>query len=191
MGAGKGDEVLALRRHFRNIVAIEPDYHNVSDEAKPYVKLGDATAMNFPNDSFDIIYCFHVLEHIPQYNKSLSEIHRVLRRGGVLYLGVPNKSRLFSYIFIKGTPIKKKILWNINDYVARMKGKFENCFGAHAGFTRKELQGVLEYFFPILHDATDRYYLIKYGNRIVIRLITSTPVLKNILWPSVYFTCQK
>ena len=31
-----------------------------------------------------------------------------------------------------------RIKWNINDYKYRLRGKFENKFGAHAGFTEKE-----------------------------------------------------
>jgi SAM-dependent methyltransferase len=49
----------------------------------------DATDIHFPDDSFDIIICNHVLEHIPDDRKAMSELARVLKPGGVAVLQVP------------------------------------------------------------------------------------------------------
>ena len=38
---------------------------------------------------FDIIICSHVLEHIPEYKKALSNLHLMLSEGGFLILQVP------------------------------------------------------------------------------------------------------
>ena len=43
----------------------------------------------FPQESFDLVICTQVLEYVPEPEKMLSEIHRVLRRGGTLILSVP------------------------------------------------------------------------------------------------------
>lgn len=45
--------------------------------------------IQYPNDSFDIIYCSHVLEHILDDRKAISEFCRVLKRGGWAVLQVP------------------------------------------------------------------------------------------------------
>ncbi len=50
---------------------------------------GDIKSMNFENKSFDLIICNHVLEHIDDDIKALSEIFRVLKPGGVAILQVP------------------------------------------------------------------------------------------------------
>jgi SAM-dependent methyltransferase len=47
--------------------------------------------MPFENSRFDIILCNHVLEHIPEDGKAVAELHRVLKKGGMLILGVPNE----------------------------------------------------------------------------------------------------
>ena len=42
--------------------------------------------MTFDNEEFDVIFCNHVLEHVNNDAKALSEIYRVLRKGGFAIL---------------------------------------------------------------------------------------------------------
>lgn len=42
----------------------------------------DVTELPFAEASFDVVICNHVLEHIPDEQRALAEIHRVLRPGG-------------------------------------------------------------------------------------------------------------
>ena len=49
----------------------------------------DATAIPYGDGSFDVVLCNHVLEHVPDYRKALSEIHRVLRPDGWAVLQTP------------------------------------------------------------------------------------------------------
>lgn len=49
----------------------------------------DITDIQFPDQSFDIIYCSHVLEHVADDRKALSEFWRVLKPGGNAILMVP------------------------------------------------------------------------------------------------------
>ncbi|HBI50451.1 MAG TPA: hypothetical protein DDY21_01205 [Candidatus Moranbacteria bacterium] len=55
--------------------------------------IGDATKkINFPNQTFDIIYASHVLEHTPWYklDDTIYEWARVLKSGGILEIWVPD-----------------------------------------------------------------------------------------------------
>lgn len=49
----------------------------------------DITNLPFEDNSFDIIFCNHVLEHIPDDTKAMQELHRVLKSGGMGILQVP------------------------------------------------------------------------------------------------------
>jgi SAM-dependent methyltransferase len=49
----------------------------------------DLTHIKLPDDVFSIIYCSHVLEHIPDDRKAIAELYRVLKPGGWAVLQVP------------------------------------------------------------------------------------------------------
>ncbi|NTV62404.1 MAG: methyltransferase domain-containing protein [Oscillochloris sp.] len=49
----------------------------------------DITNMNFPDHCFDAIICNHVLEHIVDDRKAMSELYRILKPGGWAILQVP------------------------------------------------------------------------------------------------------
>lgn len=49
----------------------------------------DITDIHHPDESFDIIYCSHVLEHVPDDRKAIGEFFRTLRQSGWAVLNVP------------------------------------------------------------------------------------------------------
>jgi SAM-dependent methyltransferase len=49
----------------------------------------DLQAIDLPSDSIDVILTPHVLEHVPDTDRALAELHRILRPGGTLLLQVP------------------------------------------------------------------------------------------------------
>jgi len=51
----------------------------------------DVTAIQFPNDHFDLVICNHVLEHVPNDRKGIAEIFRVLKPGCLAYMSVPQR----------------------------------------------------------------------------------------------------
>ncbi len=54
----------------------------------------DLTAASFPTDTFDVVICNHVLEHIPDDKAAMREILRILKPGGWAMLMVPAPHRL-------------------------------------------------------------------------------------------------
>lgn len=49
----------------------------------------DITALDLPDARFSLIYCSHVLEHIPDDAKAMAELRRVLRPDGLAVIMVP------------------------------------------------------------------------------------------------------
>lgn len=52
------------------------------------LRRADATALPFPDDHFDCVYSFGVVHHIPEIERVLAEIRRVLKPGGMLMVAV-------------------------------------------------------------------------------------------------------
>jgi len=51
--------------------------------------VGDITDINEKDESFDVVLCTEVLEHLPNPVKALEEFHRLLKKGGKLILTAP------------------------------------------------------------------------------------------------------
>lgn len=49
----------------------------------------DITDIQYPDESFDVIYCSHVLEHVPDDRRAMRELARVLKKDGWAILLVP------------------------------------------------------------------------------------------------------
>lgn len=41
-------------------------------------------------ETYDVAYCFEVLEHLDKPNKTLCEINNILKTNGILYISIPN-----------------------------------------------------------------------------------------------------
>lgn len=54
----------------------------------------DILALPFQDEQFDVVICNHVLEHIEDDRKAMSELYRVMRKGGWGILQVPMKNSL-------------------------------------------------------------------------------------------------
>jgi SAM-dependent methyltransferase len=53
------------------------------------IRVIDATAIPYSNDTFDFLIANHTLEHISDYRKALSEFYRVLKTNGIAVLQTP------------------------------------------------------------------------------------------------------
>ncbi len=68
-----------------------PELERVTADLRPgraMVEM-DIADIRYPDLSFDIVYCSHVLEHVPNDGKALRELHRVLRDDGWAVIQVP------------------------------------------------------------------------------------------------------
>ena len=66
------------------------NFSELYDSYRNNVKNVDICDMScYDDNTFDFIICNHVLEHIIDENKALSELHRVLKKNGILIMQVP------------------------------------------------------------------------------------------------------
>lgn len=195
-GAGQGQEAVLIHREYRLMtIGIDLNIENLRSRdvnGDMLFQKQDITSLAFPNDIFSLIYCYHVLEHVDDHLVALREMQRVLKPGGVLFTGFPNKNRLLSYIGTsQKVSIADKIKWNLNDYHYRLMGKFENRFGAHAGFTEKEFLYFASQVFSVVHSVRDQYMLYKYRKYLAPIKFLIKSKMNEFVFPSNYYICIK
>lgn len=76
----------AMSLYFRRIFG---NYLSAGITSKPVDCPADLTELPFPDRSCDFIFASHILEHIQDDEKAISEIARVLKPGGIAVLPVP------------------------------------------------------------------------------------------------------
>jgi ubiquinone/menaquinone biosynthesis C-methylase UbiE len=150
---------------------------------------GSALELPYEDASFDAIFSHHVIEHVGDHEKHLQEAVRVLKPGGALYVGTPNRHRIIGYVgSYYGTKVEK-LKWNLKDYWDRLRGKFRNEHGAHAGFSQRELDELMKkHVGSDVHNITADYFRFKYGGKVpgvVLSLALAKPVI-DISVPAVY-----
>ena len=105
-GSGKGGLSLTLKKNFPDIelhlLDLEEDaikfskglFKHYGLDAQFYVD--DFMKLPFPDEHFDIIHGNTVLEHVHETKKAVTELLRVLKKGGHILVTVPNSNRKFS-----------------------------------------------------------------------------------------------
>lgn len=71
-------------KKLRNITYTTTDLNSPLADVK-----ADICALPFKDNSYDVIFCNHVLEHIPDDTKAMKELYRVLKPGGWAILQIP------------------------------------------------------------------------------------------------------
>jgi SAM-dependent methyltransferase len=137
LGCGAGRHAFEALRRGANVVALDTDESELRQVAAMFAAMSeagevaagasaaavvaDATAMPFPDGSFDRVIAAEVLEHIPADQAAMNEIARVLRPGGVAAVTVP-------------AWLPERICWRLSD-------DYHTVPGGHLRiFTRGELE---------------------------------------------------
>ena len=99
VGCGAGYALRKAGEMGCSVFGIDPDpgSHGVGRYDEDYIKDANivqafAESIPFPDHNFDVVYSSHVLEHVTDELKSMSEMHRVLKPNGVLIIGMPTAS---------------------------------------------------------------------------------------------------
>lgn len=77
----------AFYKRFRKMKNLD---YTTTDLNSPLADVkADICQLPFADNSYDIIFCNHVLEHIPDDKKAMQELYRVLKPGGMAILQIP------------------------------------------------------------------------------------------------------
>ena len=113
IGCGNGWFIYSMRNKGWEVKGVEPSKAG-AEAGRKIGKLdihhGELLSAGYPSDYFDYIRSNHSFEHIPNPNEILQEIHRILKPGGKVFIGVPNinsvNAKLFGqYWYYLGAPV--------------------------------------------------------------------------------------
>lgn len=120
IGCGEGDyTVLFGDRHEVVGIDILNGVRKKNNNFK--FKIDDATNLSFKDNTFDLTVSFDVIEHLEDDKKMISEAYRVLKKGGRLFFGTPNKTRLINQaLAIAGRPRTYPYLVGVDPVLGEM-----------------------------------------------------------------------
>jgi len=110
VGCGAGDllEAFSFYRQDLNLTGIDLSHKSIALAKKRSLKarflVGDAQALPFKDDSFDIVTCFDVIEHVERPEAVLGEIGRILKSSGIFQAFIPTEMNRLSLegLLLKG-----------------------------------------------------------------------------------------
>ena len=97
IGCSSGIITSLLGGHFRMAIGIEIDQEAIqyaqrhSSSTRTKFLTADSMALPFHDNSVDVVVCNHVYEHVPDADRMMGEIYRVLKEEGFCYFSAGNK----------------------------------------------------------------------------------------------------
>ena len=129
-------------------------------------KVGDIRKLPFEDNQFDTVFSIGTIEHIKDSQKAINENYRVLKRGGLIIIGVPNRT----HIYLK--PLGLWVLQKLGKYpygYARSFSIWElRRMVKKAGFSNVKITGIVIY--P---------WILRYLDLV----IKNRKIMKPLIWP--------
>jgi 2-polyprenyl-6-hydroxyphenyl methylase/3-demethylubiquinone-9 3-methyltransferase len=116
--------------------------HAGQSQLKVDYQQGAAEGLPYESNSFDVVLCFDVLEHVSNLEKVISEVHRVLSHGGIFLFDTINrtfKSKLVMIWLLED--ILKQIPRGLHDWKKFIKPDELTLIMQENHFSNIEIQG--------------------------------------------------
>ena len=97
IGCSTGFMTRLYAERFLHSTGVDIDQSAVEFARKTHVRAnidfvtGDADATGLPSETYDVITCTHIYEHVPDSRQLLAEIHRLLKPGGACFFAAGNR----------------------------------------------------------------------------------------------------
>jgi ubiquinone/menaquinone biosynthesis C-methylase UbiE len=107
-GQGAGVDVIFRRFDAAHVCGIDLDPVQIDRARKRLLEKyagrvtlmqGDAERLPFANASFDAVFDFGALHHVPDWQRSIAEIRRVLKPGGTLFFEEVTRAALQRWVY--------------------------------------------------------------------------------------------
>ncbi|MFI1771690.1 class I SAM-dependent methyltransferase [Thalassobellus citreus] len=143
-------------KRFRNLKNLD---YTTTDLLSPIADVkADICNLPFKDNSYDVILCNHVLEHIPDDTKAMQELYRVLKPGGMGIFQIPqdlSRETTFEDDSITDKKERAKIFGQYDHVRVYGRDYFNKL--RHIGFKVKEV----DYTATLSAEAIEKYCLAK------------------------------
>lgn len=145
VGCGAGRHSFEAYRRGADIVAFDQDITELADVSKMFeamadageapdtaraeARAGDALALPYADDTFDVVIASEILEHVPADEAAIAELVRVLKPGGALAITVPRW-------------LPEKVCWMLSDEYHANEGGHIRIYQASALRGKVEKRGM-------------------------------------------------
>jgi ubiquinone/menaquinone biosynthesis C-methylase UbiE len=109
VGCGKGGMVRILSKLGAQVHGIDISKELLKEAKKiplATIKIGSATDIPYPDDTFDYVISNEVIEHVPSTEKAIKEMSRVVKKGGKIILIDKNRWSLHHRLVLELMYIK-------------------------------------------------------------------------------------
>ncbi len=146
----------AFHKRFKKLSNIQ---YTTTDLNSPLAEVkADICNLPFADNSFDVILCNHVLEHIPNDTKAMQELHRVMKPGGWGIFQIPQdlrREKTFEDDSITDKKERARIFGQYDHVRIYGRDYFDKL--RSVGFTVKEV----DYTNTLPKEEVERYRLAK------------------------------
>jgi ubiquinone biosynthesis O-methyltransferase len=156
VGCGAGDFSITLSQKGAQVWGVDFSARAIEiAQAKSRVhksnaqfRVADAQNLPFEDGTYDVVFSCECLEHVPDPQKMITEIHRVLKPGGTFVLTTENYSNAMALLWLKcwltGKPFNSGagvqpiehffVFWKVRKMLAQAGFKLEEQTGNHHVF---------------------------------------------------------
>ena len=111
IGAGAGIVPLNFKGRALQICGVDPDQRVMQNPYLDEAKTGYAESIPYGDETFDIVLCTHLVEHLAKPQEAFREIHRVLKKNGLFFIKTVNKHHYVS-LLARITPLSFHKFYN-------------------------------------------------------------------------------
>lgn len=125
VGCGNGPFKYLVDRNHCQYIGIDIAGAGNFDYNNSEIIIFDGENIPFEDNSYENIICTEVIEHLPNPEKIISEMYRVLKVNGICIVTIPWSARVHfaPYDFCRYTPYKLQLLFrNFSDVVIQNRG---------------------------------------------------------------------
>ncbi|MEU6263418.1 class I SAM-dependent methyltransferase [Saccharopolyspora shandongensis] len=164
LGCGAGRHAFELYRRGADVIAFDQDVaelenvaamfaamkaeNQVPDGAAAQTVSGDALALPFPDEHFDCVIASEIMEHVPEDEKAMRELVRVVKPGGRVVVTVP-----------RAWP--EKICWALSDEYHQVEGGHVRIYSADELIGKLRDAGLRPAFHHYAHALHSPYWWLK------------------------------